>query len=72
MAECPHGIDTQTVKNFGCDECLNNAISECQGIVITRTSEGDLYSGCTASETGADDCPACGDLVRAISGGEGE
>ena len=25
MSECPHGLSTQFVKDYGCDDCLNES-----------------------------------------------
>lgn len=61
--ECPHGIPLYQVKNFGCDGCLNDMVVNCRGIPL---QDGD-YSGCNAHETGASDCPMCGEFVRALN-----
>lgn len=34
-------------------------MNDCKGILVAHTAEGKLYSGCTAAQTGAKDCPAC-------------
>ena len=34
-------------------------MNDCKGILVAHTAEGKLYSGCTAAQTGAKDCPVC-------------
>lgn len=50
------------IKSKGGDDCDDDdgdVSGECQGFEI----EPGIFSGCTASETGATDCPACGPTV---------
>ena len=46
MNECPHGIPLVFVKNYGCDECLNEAYDEEGEVTYRPWGQGNQIGQC--------------------------